>query len=64
MVGGSGEREGYGLRFQFDGTFVFGDALEEDIDKDVGVGLVPFVSSLAHVKRNGYLTLVGTAGTA
>lgn len=60
----AGGREGYGLRFQFDGALVFGDVLEEDIDKDMGVSLVPFVSSLAQVKWNGYLTLVGAGGTA
>jgi hypothetical protein len=50
MVGGE-RAEGYGLRLQFNCAFVFGNVLEEDIDKDVGVGLVPFVSSLAYVEK-------------
>jgi hypothetical protein len=35
------------MSFQFDIAFVFGDVLEEDIDKDELFSLVPFMSGIS-----------------
>jgi hypothetical protein len=35
------------MSFQFDIAFVFGDVLEEDIDKDELFSLIPFMSEIS-----------------
>lgn len=32
------------MRFKLDGAFAFGDMFKEDVNEDVLIGLIPFVS--------------------